>query len=277
MDFDFRKAKITAKNFLKENNTKFMVFIAASSTVMAVYSALKAGPKFEEIRKKRREEVEVLKARRVTPGLSESDYRKERAVTELIFLRDSVKVLWPSGAFTAISLYASAKGYKMSLARETALRMAYTGSEVALSELRDKAKEIIGENKLEKVQDEIVKDHIEEACVDESVKRTDDPLDNDYPCFDEWSGRYFKSTRQKIEKALLRASAKCQREIQVPMNFIYGELDQTGRWLPISKSGSDFGFDVDMLDNGEIPVRFTTYEHEVLGPVLAVVLEPSII
>ena len=144
--------------------------------------------------------------------------------------------------------------------------------------LQKKSKE--NEKLVSKVESGIAADHIKATPMPEEVRRkelTDEEIQNagdvttfDYPCWDEWAGRYFSSTRAKIERAILAASARAGKEMFVPMNYIYDELN-----MACSAGGAENGFNSGDLENGLIPVKFYTIDDETYGPVLVMSLKPQ--
>lgn len=83
--------------------------------------------------------------------------------------------------------------------RAAAMAAAYTVSERAFTEYREKVIERLGENQDRKLRDEIAQDRIDENPVDNSkviIAGSGDVL-----CYDAFSGRYFTSNMESLRKA----------------------------------------------------------------------------
>jgi hypothetical protein len=118
----------------------------------------------------------------------------------------------------------------------------YSASELALKEFQSKTIEEIGEKKVEQIRDKIAKDHLDK-----------NPMSNneiiitglgDVPCYDTWSGRYFKSNIEKIRATenVINHEILAGSEMWASLNQLYYELG-----LPPVKSGEEMGFDVDHM------------------------------
>ena len=140
--------------------------------------------------------------------------------------------------------------------RTAALAAAYQISETALSEYREKVIETIGEKKEQLVKDKVAKERIEKAPVSKSeIVITND---GNTLCFDPISGRYFKSTIEKIKRVENDLNKRMLHDITgyVSLNEFYDELG-----LERTAIGDDLGWNVDKLidmsfssqiaDNGE--------------------------
>ena len=260
------------------------VIVAGASAVMAVYECYKATKKVTEIDEAKEEQLELIDEKLKAEEISQKEYETERKNIQKNAIKDYAICYGKTAGFLALSLGANAFGYKISLGKQAALLGMYKLSESKKEEIIAKTKEILGDKEYEKlvskVESGIAADHIKATPMPEEVRRkelTDEEIQNagdvttfDYPCWDEWAGRYFSSTRAKIERAILAASARAGKEMFVPMNYIYDELN-----MACSAGGAENGFNSGDLENGLIPVKFYTIDDETYGPVLVMSLKPQ--
>lgn len=260
------------------------VIVAGASAVMAVYECYKATKKVAEIDEAKEEQLELIDEKLKTEEIDQKEYEVERKTIQKNAVKDYAFCYGKTAAFLMLSLGANAFGYKISLGKQAALLGMYKLSESKKEEIIAKTREILGDKEYDKlvskVESGIAADHIKATPMPEEIKRkelTDEEASAggdmnvfDYPCWDEWAGRYFKSTRAKIERAILAASSRAAKEMFVPMNYIYDELD-----MACSAGGAENGFNSGDLENGLIPVKFYTIDDETYGPVLVMSLKPQ--
>lgn len=153
---------------------------------------------------------------------------------------DTVKVAWKCyipAAVTGITSIACLVGASsVNARRNAALATAYTLSETALREYKDKVIETIGEKKEQVVRDAIAKDKVERNPVSKNeviVTEKGDTL-----CFDAISGRYFKSDIDKLKKAENELNRQLLNDGFVSLNDFYYEIG-----LSNIKIGDDLGWD----------------------------------
>lgn len=118
-------------------------------------------------------------------------------------LKNRVQLVWKlyiPAASTGVATIACIIGANHVGGRRAAgLAAAYTISEKTFDEYKTKVIEKLGEKKERQVHDEIAQDRVIEACLDDDVELIG--LDNGDLCFDQFSGRYFKSTVEGIRGA----------------------------------------------------------------------------
>lgn len=140
--------------------------------------------------------------------------------------------------------------------RQVALAAAYSMSEEAAKEFRDKVKETIGEKKVDKIDHEIAQDHINKAEYDESTVALTG--DGDQLMYDWWSQRYFKSSRTMIEKKVISLQKRMlSYRKNITMNEFYKEIGLSA--LPI---GDDFGFKYSTDEDDDLYVSY----YPIFGP-----------
>ena len=158
--------------------------------------------------------------------------------------KDIVKLTWrcyiPSilmgGATIACIISATTIGAR----RNAALLSVYTLADKALTEYQEKVIETIGEKKAVGIHDAIAQDHLDKNPLSKNnvlITGTGETL-----CYDEISGRYFKSDIEKLRKAENDLNHDLINEAWISLNHFY-ELIGLG---PI-KLGEDMGWLPDNL------------------------------
>lgn len=155
----------------------------------------------------------------------------------------------PSAVTGALSVACLIGASAVSLKRNAALATAYTISETALKDYREKAVEVVGEKKEQAIRDAIAKDKLTGNPVDD--KQIVMTGSGDTLCYDVLSGRYFRSDIEKIRKAINDLNRDMLSEQYVSLNDLYYAIG-----LPDIKLGNDLGWNI---DKGYIEVQFGSH------------------
>lgn len=215
-----------------------------TSTVLAVKSTPKALILIEE--EKRRQNHELLEAAKENGETEVEHIEKLRPL-------DVIKTTWkcyiPAAVTGTMSILCLVGASSVSARRNAALATAYTLSETAMKDYREKVIETIGEKKEKTVKDAIAKDKIDNNPVTTNeviITNKGDTL-----CYDALSGRYFKSDIDKINKAINEANRQLLLDSYISLNELYDwiELDHT-------KIGDYIGWNI---DQGMIETMFSSH------------------
>ena len=154
---------------------------------------------------------------------------------------DVVKLTWtyyiPTAAMAAATIATIIGGHTLSLKRNAALTTAYYLSETALKEYQAKVIQIIGEKKNKLIKDEIAQDHVNRTKKNEGtviITGNGQTL-----CLDLTTGRYFRSSVDKIKKAENDINYQLLDDMWMSLNEIY---DYIG--LEHVSCGSELGWDI---------------------------------
>lgn len=178
--------------------------------------------------------------------------KKQELQVEKLAIKETVKTAWkcyiPS-AVTAIASVACIVGASsVNARRNAALATAYTLSETAAREYKEKVVEAIGEKKEQLVRDEVAKKQLEKNPVTKSevvITEKGDTL-----CFDPWSSRYFKSDAEKLRRAINDLNYQLINDGYVTLNDFYYDIG-----LDETKPGETLGWDV---NKGQVQFRFSS-------------------
>lgn len=184
--------------------------------------------------------------------------KKEAEVEELTSV-ETIKTCWkcyiPAALTTVVSAACMIGASTVSAKRNAALATAYSISEAALREYQEKVVEVIGEKKEKAVRDAVAKDQIERDPVTKSEVVIIDSNSNTL-CYEPLSGRYFKSTIDKIKKVEIKLDRQMIQEMYVSLNDFYWEIGLDGTDLGdkmgwnLSKGYMDLSFSSQLADDG---------------------------
>lgn len=212
---DFSKAIKRFQKGLVKHSPEILMGIGIIGSVTSTILAVNATPKALELIKKKKEELQVDK---LTAG-------------------DTIKVTWKCyipAAVTSISSIACIIGANsVHVRRNVMLATAYKLSEKAFIEYKDKVVETIGEKQEKVIKEKIAQDHIDNNPVSKSeviITEKGNTL-----CYEELSGRYFRSDIGKIKASINDLNRRMLSEMYISLNDLYSELGlectQLGRLL----------------------------------------------
>ena len=213
------------KSGVSKHSPEILTGIGIAGMVATTVLAVKATPKAIELIKNEKE-------------LAES-YNEE--LTSM----DKVKVCWkcyiPAAVTGFMSITCLIGASSVNTKRNAALTAAYTLSDSALREYREKVVETIGEKKEKTIKDKISEDTIKQNPVTKSEVYITDKGDS--LCFEPMSGRYFKSDIDKIKRAKNNLNEKILVDAfnaGVSLNDFYEEIG-----LPKTSMGENLGWNLD--------------------------------
>lgn len=196
---------------LKRHSPEILTGIGVAGMLATTVMAVKATPKA----------IMLVNEREVELGV------------EKLPAKEVVKTTWkcyiPAAVTGVTSIACIVGASSVNLKRNAALATAYTLSETALKEYKDKVIETIGEKKEKEVRDAIAKDQITKNPVSKAdviITEKGDTL-----CFDAFSGRYFKSDIEKIKRAENEFNRRLLQEDYLSLNEFYYELDLSGTYI----------------------------------------------
>ena len=185
--------------------------------------------------------------------------KKEESEVEELTPVETIKTCWkcyiPATLTTVLSAVCLIGASTVSAKRNAALATAYSISEAALREYQEKVVEVVGEKKEKAVRDAVAKDQIEKDPVTKSEVVIIDSNSNTL-CYEPLSGRYFKSTIDKIKKAEIKLDRQMIQEMYVSLNDFYWEIGLDGTDLGdkmgwnLSKGYMDLSFSSQLADDG---------------------------
>lgn len=189
---------------------------------------------------------------RTPEALRKIEEKKEELGKDKLTFKETVQAVWKvyiwdaaaCAASTTCLVCATSEGMR----HNAALSAAYVLSESKVEEFREKTKELVGEEKMQE---------IEQAVAEEQVRR--DPPDKkevvmigsgDVLCYDGFAGGYFRSNANALQKAANTINRQMLVENYVSLNDFYYEIGHE-----CTKVGEDFGWNI---NDGLIELYFTS-------------------
>lgn len=250
MKLNLSKMVHSAKRTLAKHSPEILTGIGIAGMITAVVTAVKATPKAvklidDEI--KNRTESNTPDEEGNIDGLVKTENESYK-----LPVKDTVKTAWKCYIPTAVTIAASTAcvvgGSSVNLRRNAALATAYSLSETALKEFKEKTAEIVGEDKEREIKDAVAKGKIEK-----NPPRTSEVVftgTGKVLCYDSITGRYFKSDKETIRKAVNDLNMRLRDEMYVSLNDFYYEIG-----LKETKFGDLLGWN---MDRGYIDVEYSS-------------------
>lgn len=234
---DIKKMRDAIVNTISDKSPEILIGFGLAGMLTSTVLAVKATPKA----------LDILE-------------QEDRELSKI----DKFKLTWKCYAPAAIGYCASAAciigANSVNAKRNAVLAGAYKLSESALLEYRDKVREVVGEEKEREIKDSIAQDRIDKTSAGRNnvvIAGKGDTL-----CYDIYSGRYFKSTKDEIDKILNQINYKLMQDNILSVNDFYEELG-----LDSIARGYDYGWNV---DEGLIQLYYTSTLTEDGQPCLVV-------
>ena len=220
------------KNMVGKNSPTILTVLSIGGLILTTVMAVRATPKVLDLCKD--EEWKL-----------ERDYRDNSKNAEEVEIRltkwEVFKIAWPCyipSAAMGLATVASIIGaHSINIKRNAALTSAYYLSETALKEYQTKIIKVIGEKKAQLIKDEIAQDHVDKTKKDN--KTVIITGNGQTLCLDLTTGRYFRSSVDKIKKAENEINYRLLDEMTMSLNEIYDCLG-----LDHVDVGGEVGWDI---------------------------------
>lgn len=259
---DIESAFNTVKRTVVKESPYILMFMGITGYATACALAIKATPKALEA-----VDEEITRLNEEKRGEQAIDWDNGVILDECVVEDpieklepiDTFKVVWklyiPAAVMFSISTMCIVGSNSINMKRNMALATAYTLSETALKEYKNKVIETVGEEKAEEIKQSIIADKAKKITKDEVLLETGS---DDFWCLDTLSGRKFISNKNKIASAVNEVNRMMRNGLYIPLNDFYAELG-----LESTKTGEMLGWHIDdgyldidykpaLLDNGTI-------------------------
>lgn len=154
-----------------------------------------------------------------------------------------VKLLWrfyiPAVTTGVVTVAAIICADRVSSRRAAAVAVAYSVTERAFSEYRDKVVEKIGEKKEAEVRQELAQARVDRDPVDKATVMIGEGR---VLCYEEFTGRMFYSDMESLRKAQNDVNAQVINDSYASLSDLYDLLD-----LPHTSESSEVGWNLDRL------------------------------
>lgn len=165
-------------------------------------------------------------------------------------LKEKVNLTWreyiPAGVIGIGTAAAIIMSTRIGMRRTAAMTAAFSLSEKAFTEYKDKVVEQVGKNKATKVADAVAQDQVSRTPVPGTLVVIEG---SDQLCFDSWSARYFKSSMEDLKKAQNDLNHRILMDNYASLSDFYDMLG-----LEHTQDADDIGWNVDKL----LEIEFST-------------------
>lgn len=194
--------------------------------------------------------IEQEKGRRFAEAAQGTDLSKDEIKETLdLSFRDKFEVVWteyiPAVGVGSVTVFSIIMANRLASKEAAALAAAYTLSERAFSEYKEKVVEKLGEGKEKTFRDEISQDRLNNNPVKEVIITNN----GDMLFMDLLSGRYFESTREKVQQAENAVNYEIVNNMSATLSTFYDNLG-----LPPNQMSDIMGWNI----NNRLEVRFST-------------------
>lgn len=217
------------KLFLKRNGSAILTCIGGIGVIATTVTAVKVTPK-------------VMKL------LEEERKLKDEELTKLEVAKIAGPYYIPSILIGAGTLACIFGANTLSKHQQASLASAYALLDSSFKEYKKKAIKLYGEESDKEIISEIARD----KYIDEDIQVED----NNMLFYDEFSGRYFESTSEKVIQAEYNINRKLSSHSHVYLNELYEFLD-----LAPTDYGKELGWSVGMLES-HYWANWIEFEHE---------------
>lgn len=233
-----------AEKFTVDNSPAILTAIGVTGTVTSMWLMYKSTTKATEL-------------------LFEEDERKkikgEGPLTNQEILKLTWKLYLPPALAGTLTVGAIISANRIGSKRAAAMAAAYTLSEKAYSEYKDKVVERIGARKSQAAKDEIAQDRVNANPVGKNeiyITGGGDVL-----CYDLYTGRYFQSSMETIKKAINDVNIQIINTNYASLNDFYHALG-----LAMTKIGEEMGWNLEK----PLEVDFSTTMSDDQRPCIAI-------
>ena len=204
---------------LKKHSPEILTGIGISGMVVATVSAVRVTPKALRL-------------------IDECEKNEDKRLNKKEIVITTWKCYVPSAVIGLVSIVCLVGATSVHLQRNTALAAAYSLSETMLKEYQQKAVEVVGEKKERTIRDAVAKEQIEKRPM--GKREVVITGNGEVLCYEPLSGRYFKSNKEAIDKAINELDRQMRYEMTVTLNDFYDAIG-----LAHTTLGDDLGWDID--------------------------------
>ena len=222
----------------KSNAPELLTGLGVAGVITTSYLSAKAGY----------ESAEVLR------GTDVPSDRKERIKTQV---HHTWRLYIPSGISGALTIACVIGSARTSGKRTAAAVAAYSLTEKAFGDYREKVVEQIGKNKEQKIRDEVAQEKVSKNPPSKEVIVVSG---GNVLCCELYTHRYFRSDMERLRKAMNDINQRIMNQLYVDLDEFY---DVVG--LPYTSNSSNIGWDSDKL----MELRFSSVISEDGEPCLA--------
>lgn len=178
--------------------------------------------------------------------IREAEFEKGEELTKTEIVKTTWKPYMPAVGTAIFSIACIIGANSIHMRRSAALATAYKLSQSALHEFKDKAIEVVGEEKVSEIKQKISQDKVDKDPVSKTEVIITDK--GKTLMYDTISGRYFESDIEEVKKIVNELNRDMLSDMYISLNQFYSAIG-----LQHTKAGYDLGW---QCDKGLIEVEF---------------------
>lgn len=225
------KALKDVPKILKKHSPELLTGIGIAGMIFTTITAVKASPKALRL-------------------VDEREIKEGKRLTNSEIVKTTWKCYVPAAITGVCSVGCLIGASSANAKRNAALATAYTISETALKEYKEKAVEVVGEKKEQAIRDAVAKDKLEKAQV--STREFIITGKGETPCFDPLTNSCFKADIEILRKAENTLNKRMRDEMVITVNDF---LQEIGLDPCDDAIGENMGWDI---DKGYIELDFSS-------------------
>lgn len=206
---------------IKRHSPEILTGIGIAGMIFASVNAVKATPKALQL-------------------VDEKEIKEGKRLTNSEIVKTTWKCYVPAAVTGVCSIACLIGASSVNAKRNAALATAYTISETALKEYKEKAVEVVGTKKEQAIRDAVAKDKLEKANVQNREFIATGR--GETPCFEPLTNTCFKSDIETLRKAENNLNKQMRDEVRITLNEFLQEIGLD----PCDDSiGENLGWDID--------------------------------
>lgn len=217
------------------HNSEILTGLGIAGAVTSTIFAVKATPKAMRL---------IEKAEDHGIGLISKGDNDQNWTYRPLKTKEIVKVTWkcyiPAVTTGVFSIACIIGAQSVNARRTAALATAYKLSEKALSEFKESAAEVIGEEKLKEVKQKVAERKVEQVTDDESNAKVVISGDGDTWFLDAYSNTVFRSSKNELDAAANKLNRNMRDEMFISLSQFYDEIG-----LPCTALSDSVGWHID--------------------------------
>lgn len=225
------------RHVLAKNSPTILTGLGVAGLVSTTIMAVRATPKAMRILE------QDMVWRKANPGVPEL-----LEISKFDIIKLTYKCYIPTAIMGTATIACIIASNSINLRRNAALASVFSITETALKEYQAKVVETIGEKKAQSIKDEIAKDKVK--LNPPKVSEVIITGKGETLCYDELSGRYFKSDIEKIKRTMNELSRTMLSDMTMPLNDVYYALG-----LSNTRLGDLIGWHI---DDGLLEAEFSS-------------------
>ena len=170
--------------------------------------------------------------------LEELEYSSKQKPTMVDKAKKVVPYAIPPTICCAATIACIIGAHKMHIHREAALAAAYTILDNRYKKYREQVISEIGEKKENRLKDQAAQQRVNDTYCESGLNIIQTRF-GDILFMDSFSGRYFRSSYEQIERAKIAIASIAQKEISVSLNDFYDALE-----IPLIEGGKILGWNI---------------------------------